>query len=556
MDSTDPTAATKEPGTIQKFLNSVLPGKRLSRPSSRNASPSPSMKGRSASEQSPALSPTTAAQQQADIFGPSSSKSPISQPPAGNTDEGLSKAVTGTSNLPSRDISRPAPVTTSSGAPLAGAGVAAAGPNSPQDLHHYASQSSLPSPASSQIFERSVQEPMPLANHDPTASSHSQIGPDGNPLTTLPSAIPTHVMTEDHIPAALDASSIAITQKGLDTDDVAVLTSKGHLPAVEAVASSLDIPLSSSGTSTTGLHRTASSEALGNSPVGSTGTSPTRAQVPPPHHQQQHHQHDRGSPSMAPTQPHIMTATSPNPVPTSTSSSSPTSISGAATAGLSKSDPRRLSFISFADVMHAEHVEHDLSHSQPNLLDGTAAGNTSQNPQAPLPGSLSPPQQHQHSPSGTAGGKRSTSPAASLRKGAVGVSTGSPLVNATSVDEFGPTSPSSLSGIALTNTGSNGNGSTLSPPLGVQGSPNLGPTTTTTGSAGSGAMAGRSRRDGSPLASRSASRNRSRAASGTGLGLGMGGLGEGTEGGEVQVQSLTDVVRGGAPGSGSGEGGL
>ena len=73
------------------------------------------------------------------------------------------------------------------------------------------SSSHIPSPASSQIFERNVQE-------------------DG-PQVTASAAIPGHITTENHIPPALDASTEAITNDHLNPDHVEIVTHTGHLPA-------------------------------------------------------------------------------------------------------------------------------------------------------------------------------------------------------------------------------------------------------------------------------------------------------------------------------------
>jgi hypothetical protein len=78
----------------------------------------------------------------------------------------------------------------------------------------------LHSPASSEIFERNVQEPVALS----ALQSES-----------TPAHMPTHVITEDHIPAALEASAQAITSEELDPDDVEIVTSSAHQPAVEKV---------------------------------------------------------------------------------------------------------------------------------------------------------------------------------------------------------------------------------------------------------------------------------------------------------------------------------
>ncbi|KAF1354713.1 hypothetical protein BDV97DRAFT_395135 [Delphinella strobiligena] len=70
--------------------------------------------------------------------------------------------------------------------------------------------------ASSQIFERSVQE----------SNIPSELSP----------AIPSHIQTEDHIPPALEASSLAITNNRLDPDDVEIVTSTAHQPAAAGIA--------------------------------------------------------------------------------------------------------------------------------------------------------------------------------------------------------------------------------------------------------------------------------------------------------------------------------
>ncbi|EGC45002.1 conserved hypothetical protein [Histoplasma capsulatum var. duboisii H88] len=69
----------------------------------------------------------------------------------------------------------------------------------------------LHSPASSQIFERNVQE-------------------DFAPAQASPS-IPSHIMTENHIPPILGASSAALTDKHLDPDSVEIITHNFHQPA-------------------------------------------------------------------------------------------------------------------------------------------------------------------------------------------------------------------------------------------------------------------------------------------------------------------------------------
>lgn len=73
------------------------------------------------------------------------------------------------------------------------------------------------SPATSQIFERDVKEPI--------------FAPELSP------AIPSHIQTDDHIPPVLDASSEVITNKGMDVDEVEVVTHTMHQPAAMTVGS-------------------------------------------------------------------------------------------------------------------------------------------------------------------------------------------------------------------------------------------------------------------------------------------------------------------------------
>lgn len=73
----------------------------------------------------------------------------------------------------------------------------------------------LHSPASSLIFERNVQE-------EPLSDELSQ-------------KIPHHIHTEDRIPAVLEASSIAITDKELNPDEVEIVSLQAHQPAEATV---------------------------------------------------------------------------------------------------------------------------------------------------------------------------------------------------------------------------------------------------------------------------------------------------------------------------------
>ena len=133
------------------------------------------------------------------------------------------------------------------------------------------SSPAIPSPASSQIFERSVQE-------------------DGLASTASP-AIPAHITTENHIPAVLDASSEALTDDHLSPDNVEIVTHTAHQPATVTVTGTGAIE-------TTGSFR--QDELTAHSDKEDTASN---------------------------------------------------------YGALDSNDVRRLSFISFADVVHAEHVD-------------------------------------------------------------------------------------------------------------------------------------------------------------------------------------------------------
>lgn len=136
----------------------------------------------------------------------------------------------------------------------------------------------LASPAGSQIFERDVQE----AAHVPNSP-----------------AIPSHIITENHVPPVLDDASKAITDDHLDPDSVEIITHSSHQPAAVAV---------------TGV----------------------------PDHMSNSWQDDLAS---------SLAASDFRPVHDHTDS-------GSNYGSLDNVDIRRLSFISFADVVQAEHQGH------------------------------------------------------------------------------------------------------------------------------------------------------------------------------------------------------
>jgi hypothetical protein len=139
----------------------------------------------------------------------------------------------------------------------------------------YSSSPRLHSPASSQIFERNVQEEVLPAQ----ASPH----------------LPSHIITENYIPPALDASSAAITDQQLDPDDVEIVTSSTHQPASVTI----------------------------------TGTGHEQSMSSSLHDDFNHNYR------------HAVNEDNASNYGT-----------------LDSADVRRLSFVSFADVVHAEHAEH------------------------------------------------------------------------------------------------------------------------------------------------------------------------------------------------------
>ena len=160
-------------------------------------------------------------------------------------------------------------------------------------LAGFSSSPRLHSPASSQIFERNVQEEVLPAQ----ASPH----------------LPSHIITENHIPPALDASSAAITNEKLNPDEVEIVTSNTHQPASVTITGA-------------GLEQSMSSSFHGDSYDFS-----------------QHHRQALND-------------------------------DNASNYGtLDSADVRRLSFVSFADVVHAEHAEHEGAGCEPGSHRGSMA---------------------------------------------------------------------------------------------------------------------------------------------------------------------------------------
>ncbi|GAB7341658.1 hypothetical protein MBLNU457_g0007t1 [Dothideomycetes sp. NU457] len=154
------------------------------------------------------------------------------------------------------------------------------------------SSQNFATPDPSSIFERNVQE-------------------SSLPIDAAP-AIPAHIKTEDLIPPALEASSLAITDNHLTPDDVEIVTHAAHQPAAAALPDR-----------------------------GSFGAQ-SDSQLPLSHHSSQdevpltHHDEEE---------------------------------TAASYGSLNPNDARRLSFISFADVVQAEHAEQEshLAHRSSSI---------------------------------------------------------------------------------------------------------------------------------------------------------------------------------------------
>jgi len=157
----------------------------------------------------------------------------------------------------------------------------------------------LHSPASSLIFERNVQE-APL--------------PDD-----LQAAIPHHIQTEDYIPPILEASSHAITDERLNPDEVEIVMHSAHQPAASGMPSS---------------HPEGG--------VGSGGGALSPLSL------------GQGADTSVPPIPALSPAIAMSESTTSLDDQASQSHYGS----LDATDVRRLSFISFADVVQGEHA-HD-----------------------------------------------------------------------------------------------------------------------------------------------------------------------------------------------------
>jgi hypothetical protein len=200
----------------------------------------------------------------------------------------------------------------------------------------------LQSPASTEIFERNVQEPIPIQ------TLHNELSP---------AHIPNHVLTEDHIPAALEASAEAITSSNLNADDVEIVTATSHQPAGASLASSSTTDVSSHLPPSL-LHQ--ASDASEHASLNPTSSG----FLPPPSHFEEENASSYGA--------------------------------------LDPNDVHRLSFISFADVVQSEHAH-------PPVASDYAVGSRDSLHISPQPTTTSP-----RSPSSTYSGSGIVTPPLTL----------------------------------------------------------------------------------------------------------------------------------------------
>jgi len=168
--------------------------------------------------------------------------------------------------------------------------------------------------------------------HSPASSLIFERNVQENPLPEdVAHSIPSHIQTEDHIPPVLEASSKAITDDHLNPDEVEIVMHAAHQPAAVTVTG---VNLSDSGAFS--LHG------------------------------------DDGVPNGM-----FFSEIDDN---------------GSNYGAIDTSDVRRLSFISFADVVQAEHVEHSRDAAQqPSLHSGAG--------RSPSPPVRSPASSHGFAPS-------------------------------------------------------------------------------------------------------------------------------------------------------------
>jgi len=197
----------------------------------------------------------------------------------------------------------------------------------------------LHSPASSEIFERNVQEPVPISNLGGSSDDTQQAAAEH---------IPAHVATEDLIPPALDASTQAITSNNLNPDEVEIVTSALHQPAAAVLEQSTSVP------------------ALGSDlpSLNSPAHFQSSSQIGAPLHETESNQ--------------SLTAASAFAAPVHADDDSASNY-----GQLDPTDVRRLSFISFKDIVQSEHQQAVLAGepgSRESLYFGHAAHERASSP--------------------------------------------------------------------------------------------------------------------------------------------------------------------------------
>ena len=191
-----------------------------SQPAPKVAEPSGSDSGTGTSTPRPAAPEAEEKKKKRSLFGFGKKRAEESTKPSSK------EAAKPTSNKPPSALAQTTATTNRSAAT-----------SSAQPEHPYFSPSSpgrpgfpssprISSPASSQIFERDVQE-------------------TGSILIPNSPAIPSHIQTENYIPPVLDASSEAITDNHLDPDNVEIITHASHQPIGVGLAAATSSALSS-----------------------------------------------------------------------------------------------------------------------------------------------------------------------------------------------------------------------------------------------------------------------------------------------------------------------
>lgn len=167
--------------------------------------------------------------------------------------------------------------------------------------------------------------------HSPASSLIFERNVQENPLPEdVAHSIPSHIQTEDHIPPVLEASSKAITDDHLNPDEVEIVMHAAHQPAVV--------------------------------PVGGAAMSESGA-----------------------LSPHVDDVVNGMMIPETDDNASNY-------GAIDTSDVRRLSFISFADVVQAEHVEN----SRDSVMHMSMSSTTNRSPSPPV---RSPASSHGFAPS-------------------------------------------------------------------------------------------------------------------------------------------------------------